>query len=284
MRELTIDWAALHSAFQMNMPEVRCFLAVEDGRVLKLPPGDPSLTAVRGDPNRFIAIEAVPSRIQYQWLADFIATVGEGEARNRMEAAINGKGAFRRFKDILLTLPEERRRWFEYRDQMMRQRIVEWVREQGIVPENPAPWTTGEAYVGLDPDGFPFSARSPGNGTEAYPAVGAEAAAASSIQLTRPPATGLDVHNTIHHAAPAYAAPSAQQVPDNVGNVAPAGHGGRLGRQAPPKNNPHEIEALRDFLIEWSDAREKERAPGPLELEELAGKISKHFHLQSLHL
>ena len=140
MRELEIDWAALHSAFQMNMPEVRCFLSLEDGRVLKTPPGDPTLAKFRSEPDKYVPIEAVPSRIQYQWLDAFIKTVDDEAVRPRMEAAVNGKGAFRRFKDILLTQPEERRRWFEFRDQLLRQRIVEWVREIGIEPVGEAPW------------------------------------------------------------------------------------------------------------------------------------------------
>jgi hypothetical protein len=144
VRELNIDWPALHSAFQMNMPEVRCFLSLEDGRVLKVPPGDPRLAQVREQTNRYSAIEAIPSRIQYQWLDDFIHQVDDMAVRARMEAAINGKGAFRRFKDILLTLPDERRRWFEYRDVKMRERIVEWVAEQGVHALNQPPWL-GEA-------------------------------------------------------------------------------------------------------------------------------------------
>ena len=143
MRELEIDWAALHSAFQMNMPEVRCFLSVDDGRVLKTPPGDPLLAQLRNEPEKYIPVEAVPSRIQYQWLDSFIKTVEDEAVRARMEAAVNGKGAFRRFKDILLTLPDERRRWFEFRDLLLRQRIVEWVREVGIEPTNEPPWANG---------------------------------------------------------------------------------------------------------------------------------------------
>jgi hypothetical protein len=125
----------------MNMPEVRCFLSLADGSVVRVPPGDPRLAEVRAKPSAFAAIEAVPSRIQYQWLDDFIRQVEDTTVRARMEAAINGKGAFRRFKDILLTLPDERRRWFEFRDEKMRERIVEWVREQGVSPVNEPAWT-----------------------------------------------------------------------------------------------------------------------------------------------
>ena len=123
----------------MNMPEIKCFLSLVDGQVLKLPPGDPTLTQVRTSSD-YVAIEAVPSRIQYQWLDDFIATVEEESLRTRLVASINGKGAFRRFKDILLTLPDERRRWFEFRDLAMRQRVVDWVYELGITPINQPEW------------------------------------------------------------------------------------------------------------------------------------------------
>lgn len=264
MRELSIDWAALHSAFQMNMPEVRCFLSVEDGRVLKLPPGDPALATVRTDPQRFLAIDAIPSRIQYQWLAEFILSVTDETSRGRMEAAINGKGAFRRFKDILLTMPEERRRWFEYRDQMMRQRIVEWVQEQGVTPLNPAPWTTGEPYGTMGEDGM---VEHPTNHAPHAPAQPSSLGANHAQQPFVP-------------AMPR----AAHAIPDNVGNVAPMHQ--QMGihpRGSPAKNNPHEIEALRDFLIDWSDKRSAEQAPGPLELEELADEIAKHFHVKSVH-
>jgi hypothetical protein len=241
VRELNIDWAALHSAFQMNMPEVRCFLSIEDGRVLKLPPGDPTLATVRADPQRYIAVDAIPSRIQYQWLDEFIKSIEEENIRSRMEAAINGKGAFRRFKDILLTLPDERRRWFEYRDQMMRQRIIEWVREQGVTPLNEAPWTLGEGS--------------------------SEAAELAAHEARQP---------TSYRAPPTAAQPQPSAYPP-LGNVAL-----RSNRQ--PVNSPHEVEALRDFLIEWFDHRKAQTVPGPLELEEFAGEISKHFRVKSLHV
>jgi hypothetical protein len=151
VRQLEIDWNGLHSAFQMNMPEVKCFLSIDDGKVLKLPPGDPKLAEVRTEPTRYVSIDAIPSRIQYQWLDEFIKSMEDDALRARMEAAINGKGAFRRFKDILLTLPDERRRWFEFRDIMMRKRIVEWVREQGIEPTNEPDWSESESGEPAEP-------------------------------------------------------------------------------------------------------------------------------------
>ncbi|MBI5509641.1 MAG: hypothetical protein HY903_12885 [Deltaproteobacteria bacterium] len=143
MRELNIDWTGLHGAFQMPVPDVRCYLSLADGSIVKLPPGDPGFAAVQSNKADYVAIDAIPSRIQYQWVDEFVATIADPDLKTRVEAAINGKGAFRRFKDILLTSPEERRRWFEFRDEKMRQRIVEWVREKSIEPKNEPPWSAG---------------------------------------------------------------------------------------------------------------------------------------------
>lgn len=140
MRQLNIDWLALMGAFQMNMPEVQCFLCVRDGHVLKLRPGDRMLAVVRSEPTTYLSIPPVPSIIQYQWVDEFIAGITEEGLKERARIAINGKGAFRRFKDILLTSADERRRWFEFRDEKMRQRVVEWTWEQNIESVNEPPW------------------------------------------------------------------------------------------------------------------------------------------------
>lgn len=139
-KSLHIDWKALHNALQMNVPEMKCFLSVEDGTVLKLGPTDSLLPTALSDPTTFRLIGTVDPRIQYQWLEGFVRTVEEPTLRERLEDAINGKGAFRRFKDALLDLPDQRKKWFEYRDREIQKRVVDWVFEQGLNPENEPIW------------------------------------------------------------------------------------------------------------------------------------------------
>jgi hypothetical protein len=139
--QLNIDWQGLYTAFQTNAAEFRCFFCTDTGAVLRLPPGDPDHEKVRDSPGKYRSIEVVPSRIQYQWVSEFVKSIEHESIKSRMEAAINGKGAFRRFKDILLTLPDERRRWFEYRDRRMRVRVVEWIEENSIEPLNEPVWS-----------------------------------------------------------------------------------------------------------------------------------------------
>jgi hypothetical protein len=49
-----------------------------------------------------------------------------------LEVAINGKGAFRRFKDVLLRYPEKRERWFKFKDERMEERALEWLEDIGV--------------------------------------------------------------------------------------------------------------------------------------------------------
>lgn len=86
----------------------------------------------RDDPS-LIPIEPVPSHESYQDLEDFTARVRDPKARDLLERAIAGRGAFRRFKDTLLEFPDLRESWFSFHDARMRVRAVEWLLDQGLL-------------------------------------------------------------------------------------------------------------------------------------------------------
>jgi hypothetical protein len=58
-------------------------------------------TLVDLDDLDLIGIDPLPSYVWYQDMADFAERVSDDEARRRLARAIEGKGAFRRFKDEL---------------------------------------------------------------------------------------------------------------------------------------------------------------------------------------
>jgi hypothetical protein len=66
-------------------------------------------------------------------MEDFMATVHDERLGNRLWRAIQGRGAFRRFKDVLLNYPDAREDWFAFKDQLMEERVVEWLRSIGVV-------------------------------------------------------------------------------------------------------------------------------------------------------
>jgi hypothetical protein len=64
----------------------------------------------------------------------FIETVSSPWLQERLWAAIRSRGAFRRFKDARASAPAERERWFAFKDDRLRRRVLAWLAEEGIEP------------------------------------------------------------------------------------------------------------------------------------------------------
>lgn len=82
--------------------------------------------------DRYLHISFEGSREGYRDMEQFIATVDDEHLRELLEVAIDGKGAFRRFKDVLSGHPEERQRWFEFSQERQRRRAREWLDVMGL--------------------------------------------------------------------------------------------------------------------------------------------------------
>jgi len=78
-------------------------------------------------------IDPIDSRESYEDLEDFAAMVRDPKARDALQRAIAGRGAFRRFKDVLANLPELRTAWFKFHDTRLERRAIEWLRDEGLI-------------------------------------------------------------------------------------------------------------------------------------------------------
>ncbi|HYN88430.1 MAG TPA: UPF0158 family protein, partial [Ardenticatenaceae bacterium] len=83
---------------------------------------------------RFIAVPRADSREGYRDMQAFIETVRDEGLQGRLWRAIQGRGAFRYFKDVVADVPHERERWFQFEQARVRQRILEWLADEGIEP------------------------------------------------------------------------------------------------------------------------------------------------------
>jgi len=134
LREVPVDWEALEDAFENNAPEVHSYLHLVTGEVLRVVDGvaDPQMhVRIASDPN-YLRIDPVSSREQYRWMERYIPMVEEGELRNKLTMAIDGKGAFRRFKDVLMAFGPERERWFTFRSERLRTFMEAWLAAHAI--------------------------------------------------------------------------------------------------------------------------------------------------------
>lgn len=83
---------------------------------------------------RFIEVPQISSHEGYQDMESFISTVTDPALQKLLYVAIDGAGAFRRFKNVLYDYPTDRDRWFAYKDQRMHERILGWLDSDGLEP------------------------------------------------------------------------------------------------------------------------------------------------------
>jgi hypothetical protein len=86
------------------------------------------------DEDRWLYVESQGSRDGYRDMERFIATVKDPEIADRLQIAITGKGAFRRFKDVLARWPEELARYFLLCEERQRGRARSWLAGKGYRP------------------------------------------------------------------------------------------------------------------------------------------------------
>lgn len=135
-RPLPIDWGELEMALTWHTNEGGHYLDLTTGEVVAYTGLDDELTESEIDAGlaegRLIPIEPLPSSVEYGWMAEFAASVSNASLRHRLDHALSGRSAFRRFKDALISYPSEREVWFAFRGERLRAAAREWLEENGI--------------------------------------------------------------------------------------------------------------------------------------------------------
>src|SRR5437899_9129858 len=112
-----IDLDMLETAMEDSDLANRYFLNLVSGEVvffsdyLGLSDEDERLLEEIDGSNDYVAIERIPSHEAYQWMVDFV----DEHAAEKLSIALNGKGAFRRFKDTLHRVDEQwLQAWYQW--------------------------------------------------------------------------------------------------------------------------------------------------------------------------
>jgi len=86
------------------------------------------------NPDRYICIPERPSYEGYNLMVEFAEKVEDELLREKLSIALDGKGAFRRFKNVIADYPDYREKWFKFRDEKMNKKVIEWLNSIGIEP------------------------------------------------------------------------------------------------------------------------------------------------------
>jgi Uncharacterised protein family (UPF0158) len=80
----------------------------------------------------YVAIERIPSHEAYQWMVDFVDEMvapADEHAAEKLSIALQGKGAFRRFKDTLHRVDDQwLQAWYQWRNKRLEAALDEWVK------------------------------------------------------------------------------------------------------------------------------------------------------------
>jgi predicted nucleotidyltransferase len=127
-----IDLDALGEALEDHSDFIHWFVDPVTGEVMAWSEDMDEPSPEEGDAR---LVEPIPSFEAYEDMRDFVARVPDRRAADGLARAIEGRGAFRRFKDTLYELPDLREKWFAFHDLRMRRRAISWLQGNRLVDD-----------------------------------------------------------------------------------------------------------------------------------------------------
>ena len=133
-----IDMDMLEAAMEDSDLTNRYFLNLVTGQVVffledvGLSNEDEHLLEEIDGSDDYVAVERIPSREAYQWMVDFVDEMvapTDEHAAGKLSSALNGKGAFRRFKDTLHGVDDQwLQAWYQWRNKQLKAALDEWLK------------------------------------------------------------------------------------------------------------------------------------------------------------
>jgi predicted nucleotidyltransferase len=132
MLELSaVDFDALVQALEDHSDFIHWFVDPATGEVI--PWSEDMDEELNPEDSGARYVDPLPSHVAYQDMEDFVARVPERRAADLLARAIEGRGAFRRFKDTLFEFPALRESWFAFHDVRMSRRAIEWLQDSHLI-------------------------------------------------------------------------------------------------------------------------------------------------------
>ncbi|WP_156104651.1 GNAT family N-acetyltransferase [Spirochaeta lutea] len=113
--------------FGMENQELNFFLDMETGEILSFDEGQTDTILEDPESKRYVPIPEWTSTDGYNLMEKFVAGLRNPLARERLRAILQaGRRVFRQFKDTLREHREVERLWFRFKEQEMRDVVLDW--------------------------------------------------------------------------------------------------------------------------------------------------------------
>ncbi|MGH7818858.1 MAG: UPF0158 family protein [Candidatus Binatia bacterium] len=121
-------------------PDWEAYLDLETGVVTLHPSGSDDLDELDDEeseavPHGGVEIPRVESREEYRLMAQFATDLDEDDVREQLELALDGRGAFGRFRQVLARHPDLRARWERRHDEWLLAEARLWLEGLGVDAE-----------------------------------------------------------------------------------------------------------------------------------------------------
>ena len=134
----SVDLDMLETAMEDSDLANRYFLNLVSGEVvffsdyLGLSDEDERLSEAIDGSTDYVATRRIPSHEAYQWMVDVVDELvapADEPAAEKLSIALNGKGAFRRFKDTLHRVDDQwLQAWYQWRNKRLKAALDEWLK------------------------------------------------------------------------------------------------------------------------------------------------------------
>jgi hypothetical protein len=157
LRKLKIDMDFLKSSFEDASGRIDYYLDTETGDIEMDTEDDKFARCGDEDEylyedSRYLRVPNGDSHEGYKDMEAFIETIGDSRIQSVLEVAIQGSGAFSRFKSALYRYPKEQKRWFDFKDRRINWRVLAWLKSHGIKPLHVAQDEESDIEEDVEPD------------------------------------------------------------------------------------------------------------------------------------
>ena len=129
MLEAAMEDSDLSNRYYLNLVTGKVVFFSDD---LGLSEEDERLSEEIDESDDYVAVDRIPSHEAYQWMVDFVDEMvapSDENAAEKLSIALEGKGAFRRFKDTLYRVDEKwQQAWYQWRDKQLKIAVEEWLK------------------------------------------------------------------------------------------------------------------------------------------------------------
>ena len=129
MLEAAMEDSDLSNRYYLNLVTGKVVFFSDD---LGLTDEDERLSEEIDESDDYVAVDRIPSHEAYQWMVDFVDEMvapSDENAAEKLSIALEGKGAFRRFKDTLYRVDEKwQQSWYQFRDKQLKDAVEEWLK------------------------------------------------------------------------------------------------------------------------------------------------------------